>query len=1097
MLLFAVSCEKTEENSNSDNKTEDSNNSDNKTEEDIFFGLNKESIVISPEGGSVDILVYSNHKWEIKGGSDWCTPSVTCGNANENGEKVSFSAELTYDDRETIFWFCCADEKITFVVTQKLKETIIPDANNTFDIPAEGGVATLNYQTNVECKVVIPESANDWISVATASTRGLVDENIKLDIAENTTYSARTAVVKIVVSDNEEVYSEYIVNQKQNDGLIGDDDNINVSSIGGNVNLTYKTNVECKVIIPESANDWISISPTTKTLNPQSTSLQISENNTYENRTAVVKVVAVSNDDLAIEYTINQEQNDAIIADNNRVFDVPFTGGDIRIEYQTNVDCKVVIPDDAKDWISIVPATRGLVDTSVTLHVSENTTYDNRTATVKVVKVGSEKHIIEYTINQEQNDGFFPDEQSILNVGGWDTTVDIKYKTNIECEIIIPDNAKEWVANIPKTKGFVQESSTLRISANYTGAERIAVIKVVAVNREDISAEYTIIQNPRYYLQYTSIDKSIISPYSKYAFGANIVYESYSNEEGGFIDFDAQITKIGEQAFYECSRLESIVVPEGIITIGKQAFKGCGGLNSINIPEEINVIENETFSGCSSLENIVIPNSITKIGDNAFNGCSSLKKVEIPKSVITIGKQAFSGCSGLQTMEIPESVTSIGSWAFSDCTGTLKVNTKIVENNTSSTSYSCFQDLKFTDLIIGDNITKIGSYKFEKNKFENITIPNSVTSIGKGAFSNSMNLSSLNIPDSVTTLGEEVFRGCALENIALPNSVSSIGKAAFQSCRNLVNITFPNGISSIGEKVLNGCISLKNFTIPNSVTSIEREAFSGCSSLQNIDIPNSVTTIHQKAFWGCTSFTDIYIPYTVTSVYGEAFSGCSGNLTVNSKVVEKSHSKETNVPHWLKGSAFSNITIGEDVTKIGWLAFYDANCEIVIIPKSVTYIDAHAFSNSSITSITIPDGITTILNDTFYGCQQLKTVSLPNSVTTIGTNAFTFCYGLESIIIPDSVTSIGAKAFQRCNNLATVMIGKSVASIGAYAFDECPKLTSVYCKPLTPPKFSTYNTFGSNITDQKFYVPTESLDAYKTSWSAYYAAESFVGYNFN
>ena len=492
--------------------------------------------------------------------------------------------------------------------------------------------------------------------------------------------------------------------------------------------------------------------------------MQISENNTYENRTAVVKVVAVSNDDLAIEYTINQEQNDAIIADDNRVFDVPFTGGDIRIEYQTNVDCKVVIPDDAKDWISIVPATRGLVDTSVTLHVSENTTYDNRTATVKVVKVGSEKHFIEYTINQEQNDGFFPDEQNILNVGGWDATVDIKYKTNIDCEIIIPDNAKEWVANIPKTKGLVQELSTLRVSANYTGAERVAVIKVVAKNHEDFSAEYTIIQNPRYYLQYTSVDKSIVSPYSKYAFGANVVHESYSNEEGGFIDFDAPISKIGEQAFYECSRLESIVIPEGITTIGKQAFRGCTNIISINIPEEIDVIENETFYSCSSLESIVIPNSITKIGDSAFNGCSSLKIVVIPNSVITIGKQAFSGCTGLQTMEIPESVTSIGTWAFSDCTGTLKVNTKIVENNASQASspYSCFQNLKFTDLIIGDNITKIGSYKFEKNIFANITIPNSVTSIGKGAFRNSTSLLSLNIPDSVTTIGEEAFNGCAL-----------------------------------------------------------------------------------------------------------------------------------------------------------------------------------------------------------------------------------------------------------------------------------------------------------------------------------------------
>ncbi|MBR5821796.1 MAG: BACON domain-containing protein, partial [Alistipes sp.] len=154
----------------------------NDVPENIFFGLDKESVTISPDGGSVDVVVYSNYKWEISGTSDWCTPSVKGGDANEDGQKVTFSADVAYDDREATFWFRCANERIKFVVSQKLKAVIIPDANNSFNIPADGGIAVISYQTSVDCEVIIPEEAKDWITIAPA-TRGLVSENINLDIA--------------------------------------------------------------------------------------------------------------------------------------------------------------------------------------------------------------------------------------------------------------------------------------------------------------------------------------------------------------------------------------------------------------------------------------------------------------------------------------------------------------------------------------------------------------------------------------------------------------------------------------------------------------------------------------------------------------------------------------------------------------------------------------------------------------------------------------------------------------------------------------------------------------------------------------------------
>ena len=214
--MVATGCSKDDADKGDDNKTEQPNENEGGSEdnipENIFFGLDKESVTISPDGGSVDVIVYSNYKWEISGTSDWCTPSVKGGDANEDGQKVTFSADVAYDDRETTFWFRCADEKIKFVVSQKLKQVIIPDANNIFNIPAEGGVAVISYQTSVDCEVIIPEEAQDWITIAPA-TRGLSTYSTTLNIAENNSGKERSCVVKVTSQGDNELFAEYIIIQ--------------------------------------------------------------------------------------------------------------------------------------------------------------------------------------------------------------------------------------------------------------------------------------------------------------------------------------------------------------------------------------------------------------------------------------------------------------------------------------------------------------------------------------------------------------------------------------------------------------------------------------------------------------------------------------------------------------------------------------------------------------------------------------------------------------------------------------------------------------------------------------------------------------------
>jgi hypothetical protein len=153
------------------------------------------------------------------------------------------------------------------------------------------------------------------------------------------------------------------------------------------------------------------------------------------------------------------------------------------------------------------------------------------------------------------------------------------------------------------------------------------------------------------------------------------------------------------------------------------------------------------------------------------------------------------------------------------------------------------------------------------------------------------------------------------------------------------------------------------------------------------------------------------------------------------------------------------------------------------------------YSCKSLTSVTIPESVTSIGERAFVFCKSLTSVTIPDSVTSIGSNAFGDCQSLTSMTIPDSVTEIGGNVFNACSGLTSVTIGDSVTTIGDYAFWRCSSLTSVYCKATTPPSLG-WDVFAHNGSDRKIYVPAGSVNAYKsaTNWSEY--ADAIVGYDF-
>ena len=550
-----------------------------------------------------------------------------------------------------------------------------------------------------------------------------------------------------------------------------------------------------------------------------------------------------------------------------------------------------------------------------------------------------------------------------------------------------------------------------------------------------------------------------------------------------------KVTKIGDNAFIDCTELTSVTIPDGVTSIDEAAFLCCTSLTSVTIPDSVTSIKSKAFFNCTSLKSVTIPASVTNIGDYALgyyeiyntDSCE-WEQYKVDGFKINYVKNTYGHMYALKNGFTDEACLLTNE--LDD--GTLEI-TKYAGN-----SATCV----IPSEIDGKKVTEIGDSAFKGcTELTSITIPDGVTGIGNKAFSDCTSLETVTIPASVTYVRDSAFYGCtSLKSVTIPESVTYIGGYAFAECYSLKYADIPANVSGIGLSPFCNCRSLENINIDEAnkwYTTVDGVLYDkDKTELINYPagkkdssyvIPEGIRTIREKAFYGCLNLCELTIPDSVTEIESGAFE-CSSLISDEYGTIKY-------VDGWVVGSGHTaNVVLKDGTRGIAFEAFScDEIIEKVTMPDTVKYINAYAFENcTNLSEVLLSSSLENIESGVFFNCMKLADIVIPDSVISItsdafyntalldkqntpvkyagkwviaaedrdkivikdGTkgianNAFSGCTSLTDITIPDSVTMIGDYAFSNCNSLTEIKIPNKVKSIGGRVFWFCESLKNV------------------------------------------------------
>lgn len=352
--------------------------------------------------------------------------------------------------------------------------------------------------------------------------------------------------------------------------------------------------------------------------------------------------------------------------------------------------------------------------------------------------------------------------------------------------------------------------------------------------------------------------------------------------------WSSNLESIGMFAFFK-SGVEIVDLPDSVKFIGISAFNSCDYLEKVVIPNKIKKLEFGTFLHCVRLADIELGNNLEEIDGNCFETCVNLKEINLPNSLLVIGENAFNGCCRLEKLFIPKDVEIIGEGAFSACD--LLRQVIVDENNKYYTSYDgCLYNSEKTILIyvpqgisgkvvIPEGVKNIGESAFYKREeIVEICLPKSVEKIGNYAFAACINLDKISIERGVRKIGRNIVLGTKYEsNINnYYDGILYIGEYAVDNNRNLPAVVrIKDGTSLIADSTCERNQDIETIYIPESLRIIGDSAFYSCNKLKNIKWGGNIEYIDQFAFAYSERFNNVYLNNANIKVHASSFSGCN------------------------------------------------------------------------------------------------------------------------------------------------------------------------------------------------------------------------------
>ena len=510
------------------------------------------------------------------------------------------------------------------------------------------------------------------------------------------------------------------------------------------------------------------------------------------------------------------------------------------------------------------------------------------------------------------------------------------------------------------------------------------------------------------------------------------------------------VTSIGNGAFSGCSFITKVTLNNnGIVSKSYSSSSTIGNIFGCQVKEyiigdDVKSIGDYAFYGCSGLISITIPNSVTEIGSSAFYG-TNLKTLIVGTGMLSFGSNAFS-TRPVKTIWLTN--TPPQNYTIAQGTVNYVANSQYGSmNNKKEYKFlsSMFEvdGIRYVPVSPSERTCDVIDCIYDESKSEiNInptvsyrSINMKVLNVQPYTFYQYTNIKKVSL-DIDGSIGKYVFSGCNnLQTVLIGENVTGIGDYAFNNCSKLDDIKIPDNVISIGQYAFYGCLEMKSAVIGKGTNSIGNYAFSGCNSLASISLGEGTNTIGYNAFSGCSSLTSITIPGSVNSIGNYAFSGCSGLKTV----IMANRQTEGDLKLGYNGSN---------------PLFVDCPLDSVYIGRNISYSTGSSYGyspfyrNTSLRTVVITDKETDVSENQFYGCTNLQNVQIGDGVTAIDNWAFSGCSKLKNFSFGTQVKTIGKEAFSDCTAVTAITCkAQTPPTCGTQALDDINKWDCVLYVP--------------------------------------------------